>query len=224
MPFKFVGYNKVIDTASPDATKQSMLDLVQWTSYEFQGVASAMQGTEPDQIWNSAPPKPRRGTYAYADGTHWNPGSGEGPYTFDGTNWNPMTNQAAPVIIPSGSVMIFWQTAAPTGWTKLTTQNDKALRVVSGSGGVSGGTNAFSTVMAQTTTGNHQLVLSEIPSHTHTEGTVTFPGSGSPFQVGTGLSVTGVVQASGSAGGDGVHSHPLTMAMQYIDVIIASKN
>tara|TARA_B100002019_G_scaffold26121_2_gene20026 strand:+ start:5966 stop:7159 length:1194 start_codon:yes stop_codon:yes gene_type:complete len=44
---------------------------------------------------------------------------------------------------PSGTVMLFYQASAPTGWTKVTTQNNKALRVVSGTGGGTGGSNAF---------------------------------------------------------------------------------
>jgi len=71
--------------------------------------------------------------------------------------------------VPSGTVMLFYQAAAPIGWTKLTTQNDKAIRVVSGSGGVAGGTNPFSTVMAQTATGNHTLVKAEISGWHHIE-------------------------------------------------------
>ena len=46
---------------------------------------------------------------------------------------------------PSGTKMIFQQTSAPTGWTKVTSSvNNKALRVVSGTAS-SGGTNAFTT-------------------------------------------------------------------------------
>ena len=55
---------------------------------------------------------------------------------------------AAIQVIPTGSVMLFYQTAAPTGWTKLTTQNNKALRVVSGSGGGTGGSNTFTSTFA----------------------------------------------------------------------------
>ena len=48
---------------------------------------------------------------------------------------------------PSGTKMLFQQTAAPTGWTKVTSGVDnKALRVVSGTAG-SGGTNAFSNTL-----------------------------------------------------------------------------
>ena len=49
-------------------------------------------------------------------------------------------------LIPSGSIMLFQQTSAPVGWTKLTTQNNKALRVVSGSAG-SGGSTSFTTAL-----------------------------------------------------------------------------
>jgi len=45
--------------------------------------------------------------------------------------------------VPSGSVMVFYQASAPTGWTKSTSNNNKALRVVSGSGGGTGGNNSF---------------------------------------------------------------------------------
>ena len=72
---------------------------------------------------------------------------------------------------PSGTVMVFYQAAAPTGWAKVTTQNDKALRVVSGSGGGSGGTHAFtippSTSHGHTWTGN-SVTSSSAGSHGHT--------------------------------------------------------
>jgi len=48
----------------------------------------------------------------------------------------------------SGTKMLFQQTSAPTGWTKVTSNVDnRALRVVSGTAG-SGGTNAFSNTLA----------------------------------------------------------------------------
>ena len=52
---------------------------------------------------------------------------------------------------PAGTTMLFQQTTAPTGWTKQTTHNDKALRVVSGTAS-SGGTLAFTTVFGRTAT------------------------------------------------------------------------
>lgn len=62
-------------------------------------------------------------------------------------------------LIPSGTVMCFFQAAVPTGWTQVTTQNDKVLRVVSSTGGGSGGTIATSTTLAHTHT---------VAAHTHT--------------------------------------------------------
>lgn len=69
--------------------------------------------------------------------------------------------------IPSGSKMLFVQTAAPTGWTKDTTHNDKALRVVSGTAG-SGGAVAFSTVMSATRSSDTVTVTGSVGSTTAT--------------------------------------------------------
>ena len=46
--------------------------------------------------------------------------------------------------IPSGTVMLFIQTTAPTGWTKSVAHDNKALRIVSGTAS-SGGSVAFTT-------------------------------------------------------------------------------
>lgn len=168
---------------------------------------------------------------------------------------------------PSGTVMLFAQTTAPTGWTKLTTHNDKALRVVSGTAG-SGGTTAFTSVFASRTpagtvsgtntagaVGNTTLTLAQIPAHSHG---VNDPGHSHTYQgrftsdtvasgaravtdtttetrttsaASTGISIQ-------NSGGGGAHNHPFTnptwsgtfsgtamdFAVQYVDVILASKN
>jgi len=77
---------------------------------------------------------------------------------------------------PSGTRMLFQQTTAPTGWTKDTTHDDKAIRVVSGIV-ISGGTNPLSSLSATAagtvsssisgSTSSHTLTTNEIPSHTH---------------------------------------------------------
>lgn len=67
--------------------------------------------------------------------------------TFSGS---PLLGSDKVDAFPSGTRIMFQQTAAPTGWTKDTTQNDKALRVVSGAAST-GGTTAFSTVFASRT-------------------------------------------------------------------------
>lgn len=73
----------------------------------------------------------------------------------------------------SGTALVFKQTAAPTGWTKVTTDNDAALRVVSGSastGGSVGFTTAFASQAVTGTVGTSgatTLTSSQIPAHTH---------------------------------------------------------
>lgn len=95
-------------------------------------------------------------------------------------------------LIPSGTVMLFVQTAAPTGFTKSTTHNNKALRIVSGTVGT-GGSQDFTTAFASDrtasgTTGgtavsisgsvaSHTLATSELPSHNHTFSIGQFVGS-----------------------------------------------
>ena len=85
---------------------------------------------------------------------------------------------AATSPIPATTVMLFYQSAAPTGWTQVTSLNDYDLRLVSGAGGTTGGTTAYSTVFAnQTPTftgaigslagGATTLSTTQIPSHTH---------------------------------------------------------
>lgn len=64
------------------------------------------------------------------------------------------------LMAPSGTRMLFHQTTPPTGWTKDTTRNDKALRVVSGTVGEDGGTTAFSSVFAART-----ILKANLPSY-----------------------------------------------------------
>tara|TARA_R110000850_G_scaffold179041_1_gene304843 strand:+ start:161 stop:739 length:579 start_codon:yes stop_codon:yes gene_type:complete len=78
---------------------------------------------------------------------------------------------------PSGTRMLFQQTAAPTGWTKDTTAaiNDGALRTVTGSAST-GGTAAFTTAFTSRTptgtnaaSGSTSLSIAQMPSHTHVQ-------------------------------------------------------
>jgi hypothetical protein len=79
-------------------------------------------------------------------------------------------------LIPSGSKMLFYQASAPAGWTKLTADNNKTLRVVSGSGGGSGGTNSFTSAFSERgvplTAHNHNGNISDQSNnHTHSGST-----------------------------------------------------
>jgi hypothetical protein len=73
---------------------------------------------------------------------------------------------------PSGTKMTFQQTAAPTGWTKDTTHDNKALRVVSGTAG-SGGSVNFTTAFGSQNVGATTLDGTQIPGHTHTFSATT---------------------------------------------------
>lgn len=157
----------------------------------------------------------------------------------DGVAGNP-TISASSSGFPSGTAMLFAQTAAPTGWTKSTTHNDKALRVVSGTAS-SGGSSSFSTVFTNqtptiTTSGLSAaattLSTAQIPGHTHSGGMSAVGGLGvtiSPCYGGTYYNSGN----TGSTGGGGSHSHSIsgsatssaiTLAVQYVDVIIATKD
>jgi hypothetical protein len=158
--------------------------------------------------------------------------------------------------IPAGTAMLFAQTSAPTGWTKSTTHDNKALRVVSGAAS-SGGSVAFTTAFASQgvsgTVGSYTLTTADIPAHNHTAtSTVTDPGhahtittgsragdgSGADYWIAgttttrnsnsntTGITVATTTANTGSGGG---HSHSFTgtainLAVQYVDVIIATKD
>lgn len=124
---------------------------------------------------------------------------------------------------PSGTLMLFQQTAAPTGWTKQTTHNDKALRVVSGTAST-GGTTAFTTAFAASrSSDSYTLLTADIPSHTHTATGGVTSSAGTYFQTTT--SSSGGTATTDSTGGGGGHSHGLpTFAVQYVDLIIASKD
>jgi hypothetical protein len=115
-----------------------------------------------------------------------------------------------------GTVMLFVQTAAPTGWTKSTTHDNKALRVVSGSV-TTGGTQNFTAVL-NGNVGATTLTTAQIPSHTH-----TIPSNTSGTQVGfAGSNRNPTGKSTGAAGGGGSHTHSMDVA--YVDVIIATKD
>jgi hypothetical protein len=75
------------------------------------------------------------------------PGTAGNVLQSNGTIWTSVAN---PPAFTSGTLMLFQQTSAPTGWTKQTTHDNKALRVVSGTAG-SGGSVAFTTAFASQT-------------------------------------------------------------------------
>ena len=160
-----------------------------------------------------------------------------------GSNAIVLTNQNYGSYVnsfPAGTLMLFQQTSAPTGWTKQTTHNDKALRVVSGTAS-SGGTTAFTSVFTSRTPSgtvnmsNAAVTLSsaQMPSHSHSTDT-TLRYDGGSYNWGGGYKSAGSRSSgTGGAGSGGSHTHANTasfsgssmdFAVQYVDLIIASKN
>lgn len=134
----------------------------------------------------------------------------------------------------SGTRLPFQQTTAPTGWTKDTSQNDKAIRIVNGSVGT-GGTTAFSSVFTSRTpagtvgsttstgsvgsttstgtVGGTVLDISQIPSHTHNllftiQSSYASGNTNAVRNIISGGSSTAVTETSG---GGGSHTHSLSM-------------
>jgi len=160
--------------------------------------------------------------------------------------------------IASGTVMLFVQSTAPTGWTKSTTHNNKALRVVSGTV-TTGGNAAFTTAFASYTPsgnvavsgsvsmsgniGSTTLSINQIPSHSH--NLTAYYGGQEWYSnprwgyYGSNRTVTASTSNSGG-GGSHNHNHNLSgsltvnsssftgtakdLAVQYVDVIIATKD
>lgn len=152
-------------------------------------------------------------------------------------------------IFPTGTSWIFHQASAPTGWTQVTTQNNKALRVVSGTGGGSGGTNSFTTTMSSfniggsltssNATGGTGLDTTQITSHTHPSNGVQLnavPQNFNPDGAFVGWNGGDVIRATGwtrntpATGATGTapvgnaHSHPFsgtgTVPNQSVDIAV----
>ena len=142
-------------------------------------------------------------------------------------------------VFPSGTAMLFAQTTAPTGFTKSLTHDNKALRVVTGSAS-SGGTTGFTTVFTNQTptittsglsVGATTLTTAQIPSHTHTISTVS--GCGNSQLPQNNVAAPNTTFNTGATGGGGSHDHTIsgtatstaiTLDVQYVDVIIATKD
>jgi len=175
---------------------------------------------------------------------------------------------------PSGTKMMFVQTAAPTGWTKDTTHNNKALRVVNGTAS-SGGTTGFSSVftsrtpagsVATTTTtsdttatgslsggavGATTLSTAQMPSHNHSQYYSINRNINNTYNTRLSNTAENYTDSSSifNAGGGGSHNHSFTnpsftgtahnhaaaststftgssmdFNVQYVDVIIATKD
>jgi microcystin-dependent protein len=144
---------------------------------------------------------------------------------------------------PAGTAMLFSQTSAPTGWTKSTAHDNKALRLVSSTAG-SGGSAAFTTAFGTPTVtgslsgtvGGTTLTIAQMPSHNHTlSGRAHAAANGSQNEFGgtTGSeSYSNNVSVKNTGGGES-HTHSFSGSLSsasaginvaYVDVIIATKD
>jgi len=131
--------------------------------------------------------------------------------------------------IPSGSVMLFYQTTSPSGWTQVTSLNDYALRITSGSGGTVNGSVPFSTVFqVQTFTpsGTNSFAGYVSPvgwgsGGDTTNGRLLVVGAGIPAGAGSATQVQNVVTTSNTFTGTAIN---LNLTIQYANIILASRN
>jgi hypothetical protein len=115
---------------------------------------------------------------------------------------NGTVDTTAYLTFAAGTTLLFYQASAPTGWTQVTTQNNKALRVVSGTGGGTGGTSSFTAVFASRSV--------PLPNHTHSGSTGNQSADHSHSGSGTtgGQSSNHTHTGSGTTGTDSPdHSH-----------------
>lgn len=105
-------------------------------------------------------------------------------YVFDTTNGCALVGQD----IASGSIMVFRQSNAPVGWTKITTVNDYGMRVVSGTVSA-GGSIAYSGAFAART-----IAIGNLPAHNHTYGDA---GHGHAQNAGLGVGGYGLTSGGG---------------------------
>jgi hypothetical protein len=148
---------------------------------------------------------------------------------------------------PTGTRSLFQQTAAPLGWEKDTTHNNKAVRLTTGTVG-SGGVNGFTQTFAQSETGAFTLLETHLPSLTKNvtglqEHNHNFPGPSTDqasavvaapggitndlFWRGSATANTGGNSSLGTLqiqfGGSTAHKHAMDMRVQYVDFIIGQK-
>ena len=132
--------------------------------------------------------------------------------------------------LPQNTQMVFLQSAAPTGWTQNTTAalNKSTLRIITSGTAGTGGSDDFDSVFvsSKTTSGSASCDISpltvsggaasdvtlstpEIASHTH-----PYTGANPSYSRRPGTASIGTLSTigSGSAGGGGSHSHPITGA------------
>lgn len=168
-------------------------------------------------------------------------------FVYDGTNFQVLGKAAE---LPTGTKIVFFQAACPTGWTQDATGNNVALRIVSGAGGGAGGTQPFTTAFASQsvtgTTDGTAISAAQMPAHQHfvmntdsNSSNVTptnstylqrqYAAAGSDAYNLAGSATVATIGLSSSAGSGATHAHTFTgnainLSVSYLDVIICTRN
>ena len=131
-----------------------------------------------------------------------------------GTGWLSKS-QSTGLMFAATDEILFRGTATPVGWT-IVSQNDKALRVVSGTPS-SGGATAFTSVFgAGKTTGAEAAHTHTFTSGNTSNGTVACLG-------GAGNNVTPEHSHSGTTAAGSSHTHTLSLDLHYYDMNVITK-
>ncbi len=154
------------------------------------------------------------------------------------------SNLSGVAAFPAGTRMLFQQSSAPTGWTKVTSGvENKALRITTGTVG-SGGSNNFTSVLNNNVSSGgsgsvsaHTVSENELPNHRHNVD--TYNEFGNRYSNWTTEGGYRQAHAHGTrrppytsySGGGNSHNHSFSFSagtfnlnVQYEDVIIAAKN
>lgn len=73
---------------APGIVPQNTEDLQAFLQAELAKISDTIDQIHIYEIFHAAPSRPVQGMTVYADGTDWNPGSGEGLYRYNGSSWN----------------------------------------------------------------------------------------------------------------------------------------
>lgn len=135
------------------------------------------------------------------------------------------TTPAQTPAFEAGTRIVFQQTTAPVGWTKVTNSSHEnaGLRMTTGNAGI-GGNDGFTTVFGVgKSTAGHAITIAQMPAHTHSvpsggpqTSSIDYVSNGTAF---------GAAQTTGSTGSGQAHSHTLSnLDLKYVDVIVGQKD
>lgn len=94
-------------TKGPQVEDGDAKAVVFWAEDEFERLQAALLGLPTLELRTSYNPplRPQPGMIAYADGTKWNPGYGEGGYVQNSAGlWVPLSTTVSPVVFPAAQV------------------------------------------------------------------------------------------------------------------------